>query len=586
MNFSISVCKGNMTITLNVQSGTLLGPLLRSEGMLTLPCGAGRCGKCLVQVDPPTPPCSEEQHLLDEKTLAAGLRLACCTRVRANMTVTIPTEVSLRVLLQFAQADYVRKPLLRQCPLTLSAADLHDQRSDLQRLMMACGATSEALTQEQLADVPLFVRLSARKTAHLIGNELVGFGKNETLHAVVLDIGTTTVASLLVEMEQGRVLASLGERNAQAPFGADVISRIQQQTEWRATHHGNADPLRMVIVRQLDAMLTSLLDKAGLDHADCIAIAGNTSMMHLLCGLPTQHIAMAPFVPVTLGARRLPARALGLAADAPVFLLPGISAYVGADIVASLLAADAHHGQLPFLLVDLGTNAEIVLGVNDTLYACSAAAGPCFEGATLSCGMAGQDGAIDTVTADPVVGLTFTTLGQQPPKGVCGSGILDAVAVLLDAGLLDETGCLHADDTPLGRRVMDDALEFIPGIRLTQRDIREIQLAKAAVRAGVEILLQQAGLSVKSIACLYLAGGFGSSLAPRSAARIGLIPTELAGRSKPLGNAACFGALRYIMEDNAVENAASLVQRTRYIELSAHPSFSDFYIDHICFPEV
>lgn len=208
--------------------------------------------------------------------------------------------------------------------------------------------------------------------------------------------------------------------------------------------------------------------------------------------------------------------------------------------MASLLAADAHRSQPPFLLVDLGTNAETVLCASGTLYACSAAAGPCFEGATLSCGMAGQDGAIDTVSPDSERGLSFTTIGDAPARGLCGSGVLDALALLLDAGIVDETGRLEADASPLGARITDDALTFTDSVRFTQKDIREVQLAKAAVRAGIDILLREAGMETADVARLYLAGGFGSAMRPESAARIGLIPEELSDRVTVLGNAARF----------------------------------------------
>ena len=241
--------------------------------------------------------------------------------------------------------------------------------------------------------------------------------------------------------------------------------------------------------------------------------------------------------------------------------------------------------QPPFLLVDLGTNAETVLCASGTLYACSAAAGPCFEGATLSCGMAGQDGAIDTVSPDPERGLSFTTIGDAPARGLCGSGVLDALALLLDAGIVDETGRLEADASPLGARITDDALTFTDSVRFTQKDIREVQLAKAAVRAGIDILLREAGMETADVARLYLAGGFGSAMRPESAARIGLIPEELSDRVTVLGNAAGSGALRYATEEGAAESALGIIRRTRYIELSAHAGFTDAYVERMLFPE-
>lgn len=190
-------------------------------------------------------------------------------------------------------------------------------------------------------------------------------------------------------------------------------------------------------------------------------------MMHLLCGLPGEHISKAPFIPATLKPMRLPAADLGIASQAPAFLLPGISAYIGVDIVASLLAADAHRSQPPFLLIDLGTNAETMPCTSGALYACSTAAGPCFGGATLSCGMAGRDRTINIVSPDPGHGLFFTTIDDAPTRGLCGSGVLNALALLLDAGIVDETGHLEADASPLGARITDDALTFTDSARFT-----------------------------------------------------------------------------------------------------------------------
>lgn len=504
------------------------------------------------------------------------------------------------MLTRFAQSDYPFRPIVERRPFAMPEPSLDDQRSDLQRLIDACGAKGHALGLGQLAALPAFIR-NARSNARsnggcgdghgnvcgfglMHGETLVGYTASDEAYALIVDIGTTTVAALLVDTARRRVVAARGEHNAQSPYGADVISRIRHETEWEE-HRNGPNPLQQAIAKQVSAMLAGLLEQAGIGDVDFLSLTGNTTMMHLLCGLPGEHIGKAPFIPATLEPMRLPAADLGIASQAPAFLLPGISAYIGADIVASLLAADAHRSQPPFLLVDLGTNAETVLCASGTLYACSAAAGPCFEGATLSCGMAGQDGAIDTVSPDPERGLSFTTIGDAPARGLCGSGVLDALALLLDAGIVDETGRLEADASPLGARITDDALTFTDSVRFTQKDIREVQLAKAAVRAGIDILLREAGMETADVARLYLAGGFGSAMRPESAARIGLIPEELSDRVTVLGNAAGSGALRYATEEGAAESALGIIRRTRYIELSAHAGFTDAYVERMLFPE-
>ena len=583
MSVSIVVRHQGKELTLHAEPGAPVAPLLREKGLLSLPCGVGKCGKCVISAD--TEPCAEERALLGERGIAAGLRLACHTRAAEGLTIEIPEAQALRVLTRFSRSDYPFRPLVERRAFKTAEPSLGDQRSDLQRLLDACGARRHALPLDALAALPAFLREHPAGFGLFHGDTLVGYTASERPLACIVDIGTTTLAALLMDLAGRRVAAVRGERNAQSPYGADVISRIRHQTKWEQEGRKGENPLRRAVTEQIDGLLRALLDEAGATEVDMLALAGNTTMMHLLCGLPAEHIGKAPFIPATLEAMRLPASALGLRSTAPAFLLPGISSYIGADIVASLLAADAHREQPPFLLVDLGTNAETVLYADGVFYACSAAAGPCFEGATLSCGMAGQAGAIDAVFPDPETGLRFTTLGDAPARGLCGSGVLDAVSLLLETGLMDETGRLEADGSPLGRRITDDALRLTDTVRLTQRDIREVQLAKAAVRAGIDILLREAGLSAGDVSRFYLAGGFGSALKPESAVRIGLIPEELGERVRVLGNAAGFGALRYVTEKDAVAGALSVIRRTRYIELSAHAGFTDAYVERMLFPE-
>lgn len=583
MSVSIFVRYRGKELKLRAEPGAPVAPLLREKGLLALPCGVGKCGKCLIHAA--TDPHPEEYALLGEKGIAAGLRLACHTCATEGLSLEIPHAEPLRVLTRFAHSEYPFQSLVERRGFRTAEPSLEDQRSDLQRLLDACGACKHALSLDSLAALPAFLREHPHGFGLFHEDRLVGYTASERQLAFIVDIGTTTLAVLLVDLGRKRVIATRGAQNAQSPYGADVINRIRYETEWKQNGCKGNNPLQYAVIEQINGLLQDVLRETGASDVDMLAFAGNTTMMHLLCGLPAEHIGKAPFIPATLEAMRLPASALGLRSHAPAFLLPGISSYIGADITASLLAANAHHEQPPFLLVDLGTNAETVLYANGVFYACSAAAGPCFEGATLSCGMAGQKGAIDAVFPDTEKGLAFSTLENAPARGLCGSGVLDAVSLLLETGLMDETGRLEADDSPLGRKVTDNALHLTDTIRLTQSDIREVQLAKAAVRAGMDILLREAGLSANDVACFYLAGGFGSALNPKSAVRIGLIPKELEDRVRILGNAAGFGALRYVTEKDAVASALSVICRARYLELSAHPGFTEAYVERMLFPE-
>ena len=309
MNVSITVRHCGETTTLRAEAGTPLAPLLREAGLLTLPCGVGKCGKCLILAA--TEPCAEERALLGDAALASGLRLACYTRAAEGLDIALPQAGALRVLTRFAQSDYPFRPIVERRPFAMPEPSLDDQRSDLQRLIDACGAKGHALGLGQLAALPAFIR-NARSNGGcgdghgnvcgfglMHGETLVGYTASDEAYALIVDIGTTTVAALLVDTARRRVVAARGEHNAQSPYGADVISRIRHETEWEE-HRNGPNPLQQAIAKQVSAMLAGLLEQAGIGDVDFLSLTGNTTMMHLLCGLPGEHIGKAPFIPATL----------------------------------------------------------------------------------------------------------------------------------------------------------------------------------------------------------------------------------------------------------------------------------------------
>lgn len=326
MNVSITVRHCGETTTLRAEAGTPLAPLLREAGLLTLPCGVGKCGKCLILAA--TEPCAEERALLGDAALASGLRLACYTRAAEGLDIALPQAGALRVLTRFAQSDYPFRPIVERRPFAMPEPSLDDQRSDLQRLIDACGAKGHALGLGQLAALPAFIR-NARSNGGcgdghgnvcgfglMHGETLVGYTASDEAYALIVDIGTTTVAALLVDTARRHVVAARGEHNAQSPYGADVISRIRHETEWEE-HRNGPNPLQQAIAKQVSAMLAGLLEQAGIGDVDFLSLTGNTTMMHLLCGLPGEHIGKAPFIPATLEPMRLPAADLGIASQAP-----------------------------------------------------------------------------------------------------------------------------------------------------------------------------------------------------------------------------------------------------------------------------
>ena len=384
-----------------------------------------------------------------------------------------------------------------------------------------------------------------------------------------VDIGTTTLAAQLYDRDG--LLATAAAPNPQRSFGADVISRIGRSME------GDSPALANCVRQAIAGLLRTLCGQAGRrsEEIDALVLTGNTAMLHLLCGLDVSPLAAAPFQAEERFGRYLPAAELDLpcAPGARAYLPRCMSAFVGADITTALLASGICAGRETRMLTDIGTNGEIALWHQGRLSCCSTAAGPAFEGANLSQGMQGAPGAIDHAwVADGA--LEVHTIGEAAPAGICGSGVADVLAGLLELGRLDETGLLNEGD---------DAWPLAPGVAITQGDIRQVQLAKSAVRAGIETLLARASLTPDALAELAIAGGFGSYLSLDSAAAIGLIPPELKPRCRVLGNAALAGAAMLLRSRPLVDESAALADAAVTAELAADPIFMEQYVEQMMF---
>ena len=409
-------------------------------------------------------------------------------------------------------------------------------------------------------------------------------------YGIAVDIGTTTIAAYLYRLSDGELISSVSDQNPQALYGADIISRIERAIK------GDGDLLSQTIQTALSRLFLELVSCARLtpDAIDSIVLVGNTAMLYLLCGKNPVSIAYAPFKSETYFGESLPAKALNFSLGAEVYLPSCISAYIGADMTSALLAAgfydvDGIIEQRSVLLADIGTNGEIALLHDGKLLCCSTAAGPAFEGAGIFQGMAEKKGAIGRVR---LIGGKFycTVLGETEAKGICGSGLLDAVASMLDAGILDETGNINPDGhnyTSFISEVEGQPAFTLPGtsIIITQKDIRALQLAKAAICAGIMTLLDEAGISAERLSHLLIAGGFGSHINPYSAERIGLIPKGYADKTSFIGNAAGAGASmillnrRYRMASELIRDIAD------HIDLSCHPAFTEHFVEQMVFPE-
>lgn len=381
---------------------------------------------------------------------------------------------------------------------------------------------------------------------------------------VSVDVGTTTLAAYLVERSTGRVLASDARLNPQRPHGADVISRLSFAIE----SEENAALLQREILAAIDEMTRSMLERAGRagEEIRCRALVGNTVMMHLLGGYPARPLAFTPFTPAYTA---LHEKELG---GVRTILGGCISGYVGADTLAAALACGLDERDENAMLIDIGTNGEIMLKKDGRCFACSCAAGPAFEGAHIACGTGAVAGAIDHARVENGE-IVYTTIGGGEAAGICGSGLIDLTAALLERG----------DITPMGRMAGDVRLS--ERVYLARSDIREVQLAKAAIASGIRILAEQAGAALADIEKVYLAGGFGNFIGLDSACRIGLLPAALRAKIVPVGNAAGSGSVRLLVSEQARRRAEALRQATRCVELAATPDFNDVYTDELLFED-
>jgi len=460
------------------------------------------------------PPDSAEQRLLSPNDIAAGIRLACCCRVAGNVTVIVATQ-----------------------------------------------GTSDVIAWHKLP----------------------AFACTETGYGLAVDIGTTTVAVQLFDRTTGQCIAERLAENAQRGFGADVISRIEAcktHGHGQGDEHAPArglDTLSRCIREQLEQLAAACMQEAGVTAIAESVVTGNTTMLHLYEGIDPASLAVVPFrVPSHFGTR-----SRWTLAHAPVYLPRCIGAYVGADIVCAILASDMRAGGTQ-LLTDVGTNGEMVLAQDGKLLCCATAAGPAFEGTGLSCGMPAAPGAIRAVSWERTAAgntmqnravqgdtIHYETVGRGPATGICGSGILDALAVMLETGAMEDTGYLEEESFPIGNS----------GVQIDQRDVRQIQLAKSAICAGLLTLLEEAHVDSTAVRRFSIAGGFGNSLNVASACAIGLFPAALRDKTEFIGNAALGGAAMLLLNRSLRAQTEQMAQAAVELELSASPTFMDHYID-------
>ena len=434
----------------------------------------------------------------------------------------------------------------------------------------------------------LHVRLDARTGGAICtdGSGEFPVDPGRTGHGAAVDLGTTTVALKLFDLSDGKELAAVSTWNRQAPYGADVLSRCQHTME----HPDGLDTLSSLIRAQICELLAQACEISHVDYSSVkeIYLAGNTVMEHILFALSPASIAVAPFTPTTLFDRGEMLSLNGV----PLFPAPCVAGYVGGDITAGLLACGLDKAEGLSLFLDIGTNGEMALGNKDGFVSCAVASGPAFEGAGISCGMASTSGAVSRVRWENGA-PALEVIGGGEPKGICGSGLLDALAMLLSLGIVDETGYLQPPDeveedfSPwLDEDEEGNGIFYLTADRavyFTARDVRALQLAKAAVAAGISVLTEQTGTDFSHIEALYLAGGFGTHMDAKSAVAIGMLPEALSERIRCVGNSSLSGAAMALLNTNKRLALHELQKSCRYLELSGNGAFNALFPEHMTF---
>lgn len=595
--------------TVRVEKGTALRKVAEAAGLnIGVPCGGkGRCGKCKVVFEQGAPaPTPSEEDSLTEVEIIQGYRLGCQTSVADNAVVYIPDSIEgARILIVGTARELPLKPAITKRYARIPEPTVHDLRSDLTRVLDSLG-----VADDRLCRLPVVQRLGQDMrqagfglTGVLAHGTPIAFEGGDTsteCYGAAFDIGTTTIAAYLLDLNTGKQLSVAAAMNPQAQVGDDVISRINYTMQ----ESDGLAKLQSSVIAEMNGLLKTLCHGAEvpLDRVYEVTVAGNTCMMHLFMGIDPTHLAVAPYVPVVSRSMYVSAGELGIEVNehGRVHVLPSIAGYVGADTVSVILSTDLYEDDRMTLAVDIGTNGEIVLGSKKRMLACSTAAGPAFEGAHIQHGMRAAPGAIDAVWFDGNV-LEFSTIGGVKAAGICGSGLLDAVSCLIEAGIIEASGRMVDSEEIseeyshlsgkllLGERgnefvLATDGESSIGGpVVVTQRDVREIQLAKGAIAAGIQTLMDRMEVHPDQLDRVVLAGAFGNYVRKESAINTGMLPDVPISKVHSIGNAAGEGAKLALISLDARKDADSIADSIEYVELTTDPGFQDRFAEALMF---
>ena len=572
--------------------------------------GLGTCAKCKVNIkDGVTPPATVEEQLLTPPELARGVRLSCQARLTGDSVCIVPQESQTfgdQIMTEGVAGRFAFNPDLKKVLVTVPPPGLGEKYFDFEKLLAQLRQHGVEISRYRL---PLVRKVAALLREHdykitaLVEREfLLTLEAGDTtaiLFGVAFDVGTTTVAAKLLNLHTGEVAAVASALNPQRAYGADVIARINYIVE----HPGGLELLHRLLIKQMNELLAQLCASAEIapEHIYKITVAGNTVMQHIALNVDPRHVAYSPYTPAFQGPATLAAQELGLHIhpEGSAYFLPNLACFVGSDITAVLTVLDLEETEAIQLVVDIGTNGEMVLGSKNKLLCCSSPAGPAWEGAYITWGMRAARGAIER--AEIMNGdLQFRTIGGAEPIGICGSGLLDLVCEFVRAGVIDKTGrILHPTEMPalmsakLKARIVPHEnganhiaiakLDDEKAIMLMQKDLREVQLAKSAIAAGIKILMQELQVKPEDIQNVYIAGAFGNHVRGQDAVDSGLVPRVPVERIKFIGNAALAGAEAVLLSQEARRKAERLAVEVGYVEISERSDFHEFFVESMHF---
>ena len=568
--------------------------------------GHGTCKKCKVQITEGIVPISRlDIRAFNQEELKNGWRLACVARATENLAITVPAMATRpKAATVGVGRQVILRPAVQKRYIELVEPTLHDQRPDIQRVKDAIDDLEVIVEFGVLQKLPTVLRKNDFKvTVVVVDDVLIDVEPGDTTesrYAIAYDLGTTTVVATLLDLNSGTPIGVKSMLNKQQPFGADVISRISATM----LDENALSRLRNAAQSTLDELTQEVIKEAKVDKDNVyeVAIAGNATMIQLILGVDPEPVGVAPFITASQYWPVLNAKEFGINIhpQSRAYSFPSLGAYVGGDIVAGVLASGMDRDKRVRLFIDVGTNCEIVLSDGNKIITTAAPAGPAFEAASIKCGMRAADGAIEVVkiTKD---GVTLQVIGEVEPQGMCGSGLVDAVAELAKIGVLDQSGRfiskeeLEKNFPKLSDRLIDlESTEkaFIlhgdrndPLVYLTQRDVRELQFAKASIATGWRLLMEQLNLKDDDIQQVLLAGSFGSYLSPASAIQIGLVPKIPVMRIVSAGNVAGEGAKMVLLSQPERNGANALLNEVEYVELSDRADFNDKFVVQLGFPK-